>query len=97
MRTRFIRRCSAPGTIRNIRSGCVKAFEAVVENDRATQFRVNVEISFLLDEEVDAGSDVFLRAAHGTGPDAAALRSGGSALYLSRAYASVGAWLTNLD
>jgi hypothetical protein len=51
--------------------------EAVVENDHATQFRVNVEISVLLDEEADAGSDVFLRAAHGTGPDAAAPRSGG--------------------
>jgi Dodecin len=77
MRTRFVRRWSAPRTIRNIRSVCVKEFEAVVENDHATQFRVNVEISVLLDEEADAGSDVFLRAAHGTGPDAAALRSGG--------------------
>jgi len=77
MRTRFVRRWSAPRTIRNIRSVRVNEFEAVVENDHATQFRVNVEISFLLDEEADAGSDVFLRAAHGTGPDAAALRSGG--------------------
>ena len=32
---------------------------------------------FLLDEGVDAGSDVFVRAAHAEGPDAAALRSGG--------------------
>ena len=55
MRTRFVRRWSAPRMIRNIRSIWVKAFEAVVENDHATQFRVNVEISFLLDEEVDAG------------------------------------------
>jgi len=75
MRTRFVRRWSAPRTIRNIRSVRVKEFEAVVENDPATQFRANLKISLLLDEEVDAGSDVFLRAAHGTGPDAAALRS----------------------
>jgi hypothetical protein len=66
MGTRFVRRWSAPRMIRNIRSIWVKAFEAVVENDHATQFRVNVEISVLLDEEADAGSDVFLRSArHG--------------------------------
>ena len=63
--------------IRNIRSIWVKEFEAVVENDPATQFRANLKISLLLDEEVDAGSDVFLRAAHGTAPDATALWSGG--------------------
>ena len=67
----------ASRTIRNIRSVWVKEFEAVVENDQVTQFRVAVKISFLLDEGTDAGSDVFLRAAHAEGPDAAALRSGG--------------------
>ena len=67
----------AARTIRHIRSVWVKEFEAVVENDQVTQFRVAVKISFLLDEGVDAGSDVFLRAAHAEGPDAAALRSGG--------------------
>jgi len=37
-------------TIRNIRSVWVKEFEAVVENDQVTQFRVTVKISFLLEE-----------------------------------------------
>ena len=44
----------ASQTLRNIRSVWVKEFEAVVENDRVTQFRVNVKISFLLD---DGGDD----------------------------------------
>src|SRR3954466_3389778 len=47
----------AARTIRNIRSVWVKEFEAVVENDQVTQFRVNVKISFLLDEGTDAGAD----------------------------------------
>ena len=64
-------------TIRNIRSVWVKEFEAVVENDQVTQFRVTVKISFLLEEGMDAGSGLFLRAAHAEGPDAPALRSGG--------------------
>ena len=47
----------AARTIRNIRSVWVKEFEAVVENDQVTQFRVVVKISFLLDEGTDAGAD----------------------------------------
>jgi flavin-binding protein dodecin len=47
----------AARTIRNIRSVWVKEFEAVVESDQVTQFRVVVKISFLLDEGADAGSD----------------------------------------
>ena len=45
----------ASSTIRNIRSVWVKEFEAVVENDQVTQFRVAVKISFLLDEGGSAG------------------------------------------
>ena len=45
----------ASSTIRNIRSVWVKEFEAVVENDHVTQFRVAVKISFLLDEGGSAG------------------------------------------
>ena len=52
-------------TLRNIQSVWVKEFEAVVENGHVTQFRVNVKISFLLDEGADAGSD--LGAAQGAG------------------------------
>ena len=37
-------------TLRNIRSVYVKEFEAVVDNDRVTQFRVNVKISFVLED-----------------------------------------------
>ena len=40
----------AARTLRNIRSVYVKEFEAVVENDRVTQYRVNVKISFVLEE-----------------------------------------------
>jgi hypothetical protein len=43
----------ASSTLRNIRSVWVKEFEALVENDQVTQFRVIVKISFELD---DAGS-----------------------------------------
>ena len=37
-------------TIRNIRSVYVKEFQATVENDRVTNFRVNVKVSFVLEE-----------------------------------------------
>ena len=40
----------ASSTLRNIRSVWVKEFEAVVENDQVTQFRVLVKVSFVLDE-----------------------------------------------
>ncbi len=40
----------ASSTLRNIQSVWVKEFEAVVENDQVTQFRVVAKISFLLDE-----------------------------------------------
>ncbi len=40
----------ASSTLRNIRSVWVKEFEAVVENNQVTQFRVLVKISFLVDE-----------------------------------------------
>ena len=40
----------AARTIRNLRSVWVKEFEAVVENNGVTQFRVNVKISFELEE-----------------------------------------------
>ncbi len=49
----------ASRTIRNNRSVWVKEFEAVVDGNTVTQFRVNVKISFLLDEgsRVDADAD----------------------------------------
>ncbi len=49
----------ASRTLRNIRSVWLEEFEAVVDGDNVTQFRVNVKISFLLDEgsRVDAGAD----------------------------------------
>lgn len=37
---------TAGRTIRNIRSVWVKEFEAVVDNNSVTQFRVNLKISF---------------------------------------------------
>ena len=37
-------------TLRNICSVYVKQFEAVVDNDRVTPFRVNVKISFVLED-----------------------------------------------
>ncbi len=40
----------ASRTLRNIRSVWVKEFEAVVDDDNVTQFRVNLKVSFLLDE-----------------------------------------------
>ena len=47
----------ASSTIRNITSVWAKEFEAVVENNQVTQFRVVVKIAFVMDEGVDAGSD----------------------------------------
>ena len=40
----------ASRTLRNIRSVWVKEFEAVVDGNNVSQFRVNVKISFLLNE-----------------------------------------------
>jgi flavin-binding protein dodecin len=40
----------ASRTLRNIRSIWVKEFEAVVENNRVSQFRVIVKVTFVLDE-----------------------------------------------
>ena len=40
----------ASSTLRNIPSVWVKEFEAVVENDKVTQFRALVKITFVLDE-----------------------------------------------
>ncbi len=40
----------ASTTLRNIRSVWAKEFEAIVENDQVTQFRVVVKIGFVLDE-----------------------------------------------
>ena len=45
----------ASSTIRNIRSVWAKEFEAVVENNQVTQFRVVVKIAFVLDEGAGAG------------------------------------------
>jgi flavin-binding protein dodecin len=58
----------ASRTLRNIRSVWVKEFEAVVDGNNVTQFRVNVKISFLLDEgsRVDADADQILLG-EGTG------------------------------
>jgi dodecin len=44
----------ASSTLRNIRSVWVKEFEAVVENNRVSAFRVLVKISFVLDESGSA-------------------------------------------
>ena len=41
----------ASQTIRNIQSVWVKEFEAVVENNRVTQFQVVVKLSFLVGED----------------------------------------------
>ena len=49
----------ASGTLRNIRSIWVKEFEAVVENNQVSQFRVLVKVAFVLDqgESVDDITD----------------------------------------
>ncbi len=46
----------ATKTIRGIQSVWVKEFEAVVENDQVTQFRVILKIAFQLDEGTSARS-----------------------------------------
>src|SRR3954453_24033491 len=45
----------ASATIRNIRSVWAKEFEAVVENNRVTQFRIVVKVACMLDEGAGAG------------------------------------------
>jgi dodecin len=40
----------ASKSVRNIQSIYVKEMQAVVENNRITQYRVNVKISFLLED-----------------------------------------------
>jgi flavin-binding protein dodecin len=47
----------ASRTIRNITSVWAKEFEAVVENNQVTQFRVVVKVSFLVGEGMDMGTD----------------------------------------
>jgi flavin-binding protein dodecin len=61
-----IRRASQ--TLRDIRSVYIKEFEAVVEGDEVTRFRVNCKVSFGLEAGADAGAE------HGA---AAARRGGG--------------------
>jgi dodecin len=46
----------AARTLRNIRSVWVKEFEAVVENEQVTQFRVILKIAFQLEEDVSERS-----------------------------------------
>ena len=46
----------AAHTLRNIRSVWVKEFEAVVENEQVTQFRVILKIAFQLDEGANTRS-----------------------------------------
>jgi dodecin len=50
----------AARTIRNIRSVWVKEFEAVVDGNNVSQFRVNLKVSFLLDETqgMQSGEDI---------------------------------------
>jgi dodecin len=45
----------ASSSLRNIRSIWVKEFEAEVENNQVSQFRVLVKVSFVLDEGGSAG------------------------------------------
>jgi flavin-binding protein dodecin len=45
----------ASSTLRNIQSIWVKEFEAEVENNQVSQFRVLVKVSFVLDESGSAG------------------------------------------
>ena len=48
----------ASSTLRNIRSVWVKEFEAVVENDRVSEYRVLVKVTFVLDEGASAEADL---------------------------------------
>lgn len=41
----------ASATIRNIQSIYIKDFQAIVENDEISNYRVNAKISFLVDRE----------------------------------------------
>ena len=45
----------ASSTIRNITPVWAKEFEAVVENNQVSQFRVVVKIAFVMDEGAGAG------------------------------------------
>jgi flavin-binding protein dodecin len=45
----------ASSTLRNIRSVWIKEFEAVVENDKVSQFRAVVKIAFELEEGGSTG------------------------------------------
>jgi flavin-binding protein dodecin len=45
----------ASNTLRNIRSIYIKEFEAAVENGKITQFRINAQISFDLEEARGGG------------------------------------------
>jgi flavin-binding protein dodecin len=47
----------ASRTIRNIRSVWVKEFEAAVDADKVTQFRVVLKVSFQLDEGDSMGNE----------------------------------------
>jgi len=47
----------ASRTLRNIRSVWVKEFEAVVDGNNVSQFRVNLKVSFLLEEGARADLD----------------------------------------
>ena len=47
----------ASRTIRNIRAVWVKEFEAVVDENSLTQFRVTLKISFKLDEAQSTGTE----------------------------------------
>jgi len=69
----------ASATIRNIRSVWAKEFEAVVENNRVTQFRVVVKVAFMLDEGAGAGpvnAAMAGRMAQTRGPNANPQRGG---------------------
>ena len=41
----------ASKTLRNIRSVYIKEFEAAVENNRVTQFRINAKVTFDLESD----------------------------------------------
>ncbi|MGZ3496322.1 MAG: dodecin family protein [Vulcanimicrobiaceae bacterium] len=47
----------ASETVRGIRSIYIKNFEAEVEDDEVTMFRINAKISFLLESEADEDED----------------------------------------
>jgi dodecin len=41
----------ASQTVRNIQSIYIKEFQAIVENNRIVNYRINAKISFLLDQQ----------------------------------------------